>query len=212
MIPSAVEEMYDEQVDALADVLTDLDPGQWEHPSLCARWRVRDVVAHLVSTYQAAPPPAVGRLLLRSGWSCSWVLDRQARKAARDEPSQLLARFTQIDRSAGVARFVGRDQLLADHVVHTLDVCIPLQRPAPVPAERLTATLDALLTHRGFGLSAGALASGLRLTATDLEWSAGGGPEVRGPAQAFVLALTGRPLGLQQLHGDGVPLLRERVA
>ena len=31
----------------LADVLGDLDEGQWLSPSLCAGWTVRDVAAHL---------------------------------------------------------------------------------------------------------------------------------------------------------------------
>ena len=33
----------------LADFLATLTPGQWEAPSLCAGWRVRDVVAHVMS-------------------------------------------------------------------------------------------------------------------------------------------------------------------
>lgn len=30
----------------LADLLATLTPAQWEAPSLCEDWRVRDVVAH----------------------------------------------------------------------------------------------------------------------------------------------------------------------
>src|SRR5829696_3067782 len=33
----------------LADFLQTLSPSQWEAPSLCADWRVRDVVAHVIS-------------------------------------------------------------------------------------------------------------------------------------------------------------------
>src|SRR5436853_509634 len=32
-----------------AEFLETLSPGQWEAPTLCAGWRVRDVVAHVVS-------------------------------------------------------------------------------------------------------------------------------------------------------------------
>ncbi|GAA1961234.1 maleylpyruvate isomerase N-terminal domain-containing protein [Amycolatopsis minnesotensis] len=38
---------------ALAAVLEDPDEGQWDTPSLCAGWRVREVVAH--STMPLAP-------------------------------------------------------------------------------------------------------------------------------------------------------------
>lgn len=210
MSRSDLARMYDEQVDALAGVLADLDEAEWEHPSLCSLWRVRDVVAHLVAAHQSAPPAPVGRLLLRSGWSCSRVIDRAARQAARHRPEELLAQFRTLDRSRGVGRFVPLDLRFADQVVHTLDVCVPLHRPASVPADRLAATLNGLLAHRGFGLSAAALASGLRLSATDLSWSTGDGPEVRGSGEALVLALTGRPVGLERLNGDGVALLQAR--
>ena len=36
----------DERVDVLA-LLRSLEPQQWDAPSLCAGWRVRDVAAHL---------------------------------------------------------------------------------------------------------------------------------------------------------------------
>jgi len=32
----------------LAALLTTLTPEQWDSPSLCAKWRVRDVVAHVI--------------------------------------------------------------------------------------------------------------------------------------------------------------------
>jgi uncharacterized protein (TIGR03083 family) len=38
----------DERAD-LAAFLTTLSPEQWQAPTLCARWRVRDVVAHVIS-------------------------------------------------------------------------------------------------------------------------------------------------------------------
>ena len=33
----------------LADLLVTLEPAQWNAPSLCTQWRVRDVVAHVFS-------------------------------------------------------------------------------------------------------------------------------------------------------------------
>ena len=33
----------------LADFLSTLTPQDWEAPSLCTRWRVKDVVAHVIS-------------------------------------------------------------------------------------------------------------------------------------------------------------------
>ena len=50
------------------------------------------------------------------------------------------------------------------------------------------------------------------LHATDVEWTHGDGPEVRGTGEAILLAATGRPVVLPELEGDGVERLRERVA
>jgi hypothetical protein len=54
---------------------------------------------------------------------------------------------------------------------------------------------------------------GLRLSATDVEWTAGDGVEVRGPVQALLLLLTGRTgPALPQLTGPGVQRLTEEGA
>ncbi len=45
----------DERTD-LAHFLATLTPEQWDAPSLCARWRVRDVVTHMPATTSSTPP------------------------------------------------------------------------------------------------------------------------------------------------------------
>jgi hypothetical protein len=50
---------------------------------------------------------------------------------------------------------------------------------------------------------------GLRLVATDQEWSWGAGEEVTGPSEA--LAVTGRVVALDDLGGPGVDVLRNRL-
>jgi hypothetical protein len=44
---------------SLADLLDDLGPAEWETPSLCAGWRVRDVAAHLTLSQLGVLPAAV---------------------------------------------------------------------------------------------------------------------------------------------------------
>lgn len=53
--------------------------------------------------------------------------------------------------------------------------------------------------------------AGLRLVATDVTWSAGDGPVVEGPAESLILAMSGRPAGLDDLTGKGMALLSSRV-
>ena len=51
---------------------------------------------------------------------------------------------------------------------------------------------------------------GLRLTATDATWTHGEGPDVSGPLQSLILAMTGRKQVLEDLSGDGVSILAMR--
>ncbi|GAA1865548.1 hypothetical protein GCM10009836_52420 [Pseudonocardia ailaonensis] len=39
----------------LAELLATLEPEQWDAPTLCDEWRVREVVAHMVSYDELSP-------------------------------------------------------------------------------------------------------------------------------------------------------------
>lgn len=53
--------------------------------------------------------------------------------------------------------------------------------------------------------------AGLRYVSDDTGWTAGDGPLVAGLAASLVLAITGRPAGLDGLRGDGLEVLRQRL-
>src|SRR4051794_35589568 len=48
----------------LAHLLAELTPDQWDHPTLCSGWRVRDVAAHVISYDDLSFPRAVKRRLV----------------------------------------------------------------------------------------------------------------------------------------------------
>jgi hypothetical protein len=52
---------------------------------------------------------------------------------------------------------------------------------------------------------------GLRLHASDLDWTHGTGPEISGAGVSLLLAMTGRMPGLEDLSGDGLHTLRGRM-
>ena len=52
---------------------------------------------------------------------------------------------------------------------------------------------------------------GLRFEATDVDWSWGDGPTVRGPGEALVMAMLGRAHPLPELDGDGLATFGPRV-
>lgn len=78
-----------------------------------------------------------------------------------------------------------------------------------IPAERLKAAL-------GFARAAPPIGTpwrirGLRLIATDLDWAAGTGLDVRGPGEALLMAMAGRHGVTVELTGPGVTTLRARI-
>lgn len=105
------------------------------------------------------------------------------------------------------AGFSGRIAL-TDGLIHHQDIRRTLQRPRTIPDERMTVAL-------AFGSTAPTLHArrrtrGLRLAATDLDWSTGDGPLVEGHAEPLLMAIAGRPT-TGELSGPGVPTLAGRT-
>jgi uncharacterized protein (TIGR03083 family) len=193
----------------LADYLDTLTDEQWEQPSLCPGWAVRDVVGHLPS-YDALGWPGTMALFARSRFSldrCNQVgVERSRRLGTRE----LVARLRAHAAPRGITAMYGGAIALTDGVIHHQDIRRALGHPRTVPGERLVAALD--FAPRARALPAPAISRDLRLVATDVDWAHGTGPEVRGPGEALLVALAGRPQGLADLEGPGLPTLAERVA
>jgi uncharacterized protein (TIGR03083 family) len=136
-----------------------------------------------------------------------------AEKAGSEPLSQLAADL----RANAGHRFtpptLGPEAPLTDVVVHTLDMRVPLDAGtggiAPEALDTMLAFLMTPKATRGF-LPKGRTA-GLSFRSTDTGWSAGEGPEVRGPGASLALALTGRRAGLDALEGEGAEELRRRL-
>jgi len=99
-------------------------------------------------------------------------------------------------------------------VIHQQDVRRPLVMPRHIPDDRLSWMLDFCLTSSGNSNAGGKprdWSKGLQLVAADLDWTAGDGPEVRGPGEAILMAITGRDATIEQLSGPGVDVLAGRT-
>ena len=194
-----------------SDFLHDLTADDWDAPSLCAGWKVRDVVSHLAVGYTVPLRVIVGQVVKYRG-KVDKGSDVLSREFGRDHtPAQILEAF---DRGRMTPRGIGRiekqHEALVDHLVHHQDCRRPLDRPRIIPAERARALVDALPRAGGFVASRKRVA-GLRLVAIDIDHTVGDGPEVRGTAEALALAATGRTLVLDELAGDGAEVLRTRL-
>jgi uncharacterized protein (TIGR03083 family) len=195
---------------AVADLLSGLSPDEWEQPSLCAGWRVRDVAAHLTLAPQTGPVTALVELVRARGSFHRMIHDTACRKATMPV-ERLVDEIRMIAGSRRLAPGTTRLEPLLDVLVHTQDIAVPLGRHVPVPPDAGPAAADRVWSM-GWPFHARRRLAGLRLAATDTAWEVGDGPRVEGPIDAMLLLLTGRPAALAKLTGDGVATLATRVA
>ncbi|WIM90321.1 maleylpyruvate isomerase family mycothiol-dependent enzyme [Candidatus Mycobacterium wuenschmannii] len=196
---------YEERVD-LADFLATLTPQEWQAPSLCARWTVKDVVAHVVSyeelsAFGLAKRFAKGRVVRAN--------EVGVREFAPLSPYELVNFLREHLHPRGLTAAFGGMIGLVDGTVHHQDIRRALGRSRAVPAERLERVLP--LVPGNPRLGAGRRIRGLRVAANDIDWQHGDGPEVTGPAEALLMAMTGRPDAVAQLSGAGVATLAGRI-
>jgi uncharacterized protein (TIGR03083 family) len=198
----------------LASTLDELDDADFDHPSLCEGWRVRDVVAHMVLGHTTPMRSMVG-LIARSGFNVPKAsLKGSVDHGSSHSPAEIRAAWHGVVDGRtrnGIARTISMKEGFVDHLIHHQDIRRPLGRPRSIPADRLTAALDAMPTIGGFVRSKQRMA-GLRWSATDVDWASGDGPEVSGPAEALVLLASGRPAPLGEVSGDGVTSLEARLS
>jgi uncharacterized protein (TIGR03083 family) len=200
-----------------ADLLATLTPADWSRRSLCEGWTVRDVAAHL--TLQQLTLGDGIRTALRHPGRLNHMIQAAARDRSALPTEQIIA---EIRRMVGSRRHnVGVTPLetLIDIVVHGQDMAIPLGRSLPVPAAVASTAAsrvwDCQASRRGRRMAKVFRPlpyDGLRLVATDTDWSVGEGAEIRGPVLALLLLLTGRQVVLPQLEGPGAAVLVDRLA
>ena len=191
----------------LADLLETLTPEQWETPSLCQGWRVRDVVAHVMS-FDEVNLLGMFRRAIRG--RIVHVNQVGVDELACLTTEQLLRRLRTHLRPQGLATTFGGRLALLDVTIHHQDIRRPLGLPRQIPAERLRWVLGASLYSPE--LPAWHLARGVRLTPTDLDWKHGSGPEITGPAEAMLMVITGRRSAVGELTGPGKRVLADRLA
>ena len=197
-----------QQREKVGDVLGTLTDAEWESPSLCEGWRVRDVVAHMVETHLMTPPRFVG-MFASSGFRFNTFAANGIARHTSQSPAALLAQYRETAPRT-TAPPGPKPTWLAEAVIHGEDLARPTGKSVSVaPA--------ALVTVADFARNATPLlhgkqrSAGLRLRATDVDWSTGDGPEVSGPAASLILAITGRKSALADLSGEGLETLSSRV-
>jgi uncharacterized protein (TIGR03083 family) len=200
----ALREMIAAERADLVEFLRTLSDDDWLVPSLCERWRVRDVVAHLA--VDAVPVAAYVGALMRQ--RSPDRVNQHFVDQAKDLPTAELVNRLESTIERGWTRWIMPSVILADLVVHHQDIRRPLGRARAIDRARLLHTLN----HPDpFAANPRRIKKGLKFTACDMDWATGSGPEVRGPGEALALAIVGRPAVLDELDGDGVAILTRRI-
>jgi uncharacterized protein (TIGR03083 family) len=208
--------LHGPMTDRLVALGHSLTPQQWTSPSLCDGWRVCDVYGHM--TYGGVTPmwQVLPILLFRYRGNLNKGSGVESVRYADEHTQQeVVAEFERSSHHpVGIGKVIKASELHMDHIVHEMDVRRPLGLATEWTPGDLRAALDAAVRTKTPLIAPAKSASGLRLVATDLDWSFGPDdvPEVEGPAENLLLALCGRPAGLAALHGAGVAELTARIS
>jgi len=194
--------------EALADDLASLTDEQWATPSLCPGWSVRDVLGHIIATAkmkQGGFLPALARAGFRFNDMSNNLIAAEATVAPADGLAELRRHLTDTTHPPGPV-----ETMLGEAVVHGEDIRRPLGIKRAYPPGAVTRSAD-FFRRSNLLIGSKRRIAGLRLRADDLEWAAGSGPEVTGPALSLLMAMTGRAAALDDLSGEGVATLRSRM-
>ncbi len=187
----------------LAEMLDTLSPSEWDTPSLCEGWRVRDVAGHLalvptITTWQmlAAAP--------RARFNPNRINTLLAVRAGSVATSEIVQKLRDHAEDRTTAKALDTRNALFDAIVHSQDMAIPLNRTFGIPVDATRQGLDRVW-NMGWPFNAQRRLAGRTLTAADTEWTVGSGPEISGSALSLLLLITGRTsTARSELAGAGL--------
>ncbi|MET0190096.1 MAG: maleylpyruvate isomerase family mycothiol-dependent enzyme, partial [Pseudonocardia sediminis] len=116
----------------LAEFLAGLTPQQWDAPTLCEGWRVRDVVAHAYSYDHLG----FGRLAVRmvkAGLNGDRANAVGVAEHSGRSPDELVAMARECIRPRGLTSLMGGRIALTDGMIHHQDIRRPLGTPREIP-------------------------------------------------------------------------------
>jgi uncharacterized protein (TIGR03083 family) len=184
----------------LAKMLAGLPAPRWDEPTLCAGWRVREVVAHITMPFRYSRSRFVLELAKSRG-KFNEMADRCARRdAAAMSPGELAEALRSHANHPWQPPGGGYEGALTHDVIHGLDITEALGLGRLVPEDRLGVVLPNLVTPKALAFF-GVDLSGVELRAADTGWTFGSGRPVTGTAQDLALFLCGRKLPPGCLEG-----------
>ncbi len=192
---------------AMADTWSGLSADQWTTSSWCQGWSVQDTAGHILAAAEQTPFNFY-KEMAAARFRFNVFADRAAKRLGRLSAPELVDRLrartaTTNHPPAPVIAMLG------EIVVHGEDIRRPLGLRHQYAEAALVAVAD---NYKKTNLLIGSKRriAGLRLRATDCDWTQGEGPEVSGPLASLILAMAGRTGAHDDLDGDGLSILKAR--
>jgi uncharacterized protein (TIGR03083 family) len=201
-------QMARDEREEFAALLQGLTPQQWESPTLCELWSVREVAIHTVSYDELSTAGLVSRFL-KGRLNTDRINAIGVADYADRAPEQIIALIRANTEPHGLTGGFGGRIALTDGMIHQQDIRRSVGLPRTIDPKRLRTALDFARfapTIRGAWR-----ARGVRLVATDLDWACGKGREVRGSGEALLMVMAGRRAALDDLDGPGKPKLAQHI-
>lgn len=203
---------------SLADALGDLTADQWRGASLCAGWTPAHVLAHQTMPFRISAEDFMAGLQ-RCGGDFTKFSDEVAARDSQLPPAGLVAVLRDNADNPWTPPGGGLAGALSHDVIHGLDISWPLNLAYEIPDGAMITVLDSITRPLALSASdvraaevrAGAGSTslfgfplgGIRVRATDIDWSAGNGEELAGRSRDLLPLLAGRLVPRDVFHGEG---------
>ena len=205
---TSTKEMARDEREGFASFLDGLTSQQWNSPTLCELWTVREVAIHTVSYDELTTAGLFGRFL-KGRLNTDRINAIGVADYSDRSPQQITVLIRSYAQPHGLTGGFGGKIALTDGMIHQQDIRRSIGLPRTIDPERLRTALNFARfapTIRGAWR-----ARGVRLVASDLDWSHGRGPEVRGPGEALLMAMAGRRAALDDVDGPGKAKLAQHI-
>ena len=191
-----------------ANMIDGLSPEQLASPSLCEGWSVQDVAGHVVSFIELSLP-AMMLSMAKAKFNVHDAWFANAQKYGEQPASDIAKKIRDNASHPSAMKSFPAAITTVDVGVHTQDIRRALGLEGTLDPQVVLEALAFCTAHpkRKMMIPPDYI-SGLRLEATDLDWSWGDGALVRGTGEALLMGINSRDVAAD-LEGDGVAQLPE---
>jgi uncharacterized protein (TIGR03083 family) len=204
------------EVADIGELLHQLDDQAFDTPCLCDGWAVRDVLGHM-GLGHTTPFPTMLKGIARYRFNVTKASFTESKTLFAGKSPEEIRHFWDEVMIAGhprkgISRLIPDKASFLDHMIHNQDIRRPTGMSRTIPEDRLVRALELTRSEASPMFNPKKNVRGLKLSALDIGWTGGDGPLVEGTGEALVMAGAGRQAALDDLSGDGVDVLRSRIA